>query len=67
MTLSKLYDMGLINDETEIWVRRSDFLVFAHGNWFQDNILEYMEREMESFSWQDDNKIYIDLKEGDEE
>ncbi len=63
MTLGKIYDMGLIKDDTEIFIRQDEnFNVLAHGNWYQDNMLEYMHHEAESFTWQDDNKLYIDLK-----
>lgn len=53
--------MGLIGDNTEVFIRNKSFHVLAHGNWYQDNILEYVHREVESFTWQDDEKIYIDL------
>lgn len=63
MTLEKIYDMGLINDNTEIIVRHGDsFTPLACGNWYQDNILEYTHHELESFTWQDDNKLYVDVK-----
>lgn len=63
MTLEKIYEMGLIKDNTEIFVRQGEGLhVLAHGNWYQDNILNYMRHEVESFTWQDDDKIYIDVK-----
>ena len=63
MTLEKIHEMGLIKDDTEIFVRQGEgFKVLAHGNWYQDNVLEHMNREVESFTWQDDNKIYIDVK-----
>lgn len=62
MTFEKLYIMNLINDDTEIFIRNNDFNVLAHGNWYQDNVLNYMHHEVESFTWQDDNKLYIDVK-----
>lgn len=62
MTISKIYEMKLINDDTEIMVRDSEFHVLAQGNWYQDNVLDYRNSELESFTWQDDNKIFIDLK-----
>lgn len=63
MTLEKLMlDAGLINDHTEIWIRDSEFQVLTHGNWYQDNVLDYAHCEIESFTWQNDNHIYIDLK-----
>ena len=55
--------MGLIGDNTEIVIRQGEgFDVLARGNWYQDNILEYSRREVESFTVQDDNRIYIDVK-----
>lgn len=62
MTISKIYEMKLINDDTEIMVRDSEFHVITQGNWYQDNILDYRNSEIESFTWQDNNKIFIDLK-----
>lgn len=61
MTIGKLYEMKLINDHTEVIVRDSEFRVLTQGNWYQDNILDYNNRELESFTWQDNNKIFIDL------
>lgn len=61
MTIEKIFFMGLIGDNTEVFIRNKSFHVLAHGNWYQDNILEYVHREVESFTWQDDEKIYIDL------
>lgn len=63
MTLKKLTEMGLIDDNTEIVIREGEgFDTFARGNWYQDDILAYDTREVESFTWQDDNRLYIDLK-----
>lgn len=64
MTLKKILKLGLINDNTEIWIRHPDMRVLAHGNWYQDNILLYLHNELESFVWQDDNNFYVDLKFG---
>ena len=59
MTLEKIYEMGLINDNTKVFLRDSDFHVLS-GN----NIPDFTnyDFEIESFTWQDDDKIYIDLK-----
>lgn len=64
MTLEKILFMGLIGDNTEVFIRDTDFHVLAHGNWYQDNVMEYAHHEVESFTWQDDEKIYLDLAEG---
>ena len=63
MTVSKIFtELGLINDNTEVWIRDNDLHVLAHGNWDQDNVLRYLDNEVESFTWQDDNNFYIDIK-----
>ena len=49
MTLRKIYLMELIKDGTEIFVRQGEgetFHVIAHGNWYEDHILEYMQCRM---------------------
>lgn len=66
MTISKLHDAGIIDDSTEIIVRSENFGVLARGNWYMDNILEYMKKELEGFAWQDDGKVYADIKEVEE-
>lgn len=62
MKVKEIFESGLINDNTEIFIRDAEFNILAHGNWYNDNILYYEEYETESFTWQDDNKIYIDIK-----
>ena len=65
MKVKDIYELGLIKDSTEIWIR--DFgefgmRVLAHGNWYQDDILKYKDREVECFHWQDDDTVYFDVK-----
>lgn len=63
MTLEKINEMGLIDDSTEIVIREGEgFATLARGNWYQDDILAYENHEVESFTWQDDNRIYVDVK-----
>ena len=62
MKLKKIFDLGLVNDDTEVWIRDPDLHVLAHGDWYQDNILEYLDHELESFTWQDDDNFYIDVR-----
>lgn len=62
MTLRKIFELGLINENTEIWVRLPSMCVLAHGNWQQDDVLKYLDHELEDFVWQDDNNFYIGLK-----
>lgn len=62
MTLRKIFDLGLINDDTEIWVRNLDMRVVVHGDWHRDLVLEYLDSELKCFTWQDDDNFYTDLK-----
>ena len=63
MTIKKLFDMGVINDTTTVYVLKKDFSDFrAKGNWFQDDIQEYSKRQINSYSWRDCNEVYVDLK-----
>ena len=63
MTVKTINEMGLIDDNTEIVIREGEgFGTLARGNWYQDDILAYSGYEVESFIWQDDNRIYIDVK-----
>lgn len=42
MTLEKIYGIGLLKNDTEIFIRQGEgFHVLAHGNWYQDDVLEY--------------------------
>lgn len=62
MTLARMLEKDLINDSMEVFIRDTDCHVLARGNWFQDNVLDYMNRAVESFTWQEDNKVFIDVK-----
>ena len=62
MTLRKIFGLGLVNDDTEIWVRDSDMRVLVHGDWNRELVLEYLDSEVECFTWQDDDNFFIDLK-----
>ncbi len=62
----KIYDvlkLGIIKDDTEVYIRDENFNVLAKGNWYEDHILDYIIdiHPIRSFTWQDDNKIYIDI------
>ena len=62
MTLRKIFGLGLVNDDTEIWVRDSDMRVLVHGDWNRELVLEYLDSELECLTWQDDDNFFIDLK-----
>lgn len=56
----------LINDKTIVYIRNEEkFSLLASGNWYQDNILKYRNIEISSFTWQDNNEFYVDLKKGE--
>ena len=68
MKVKDFYELGLIKDSTEIWIRdlgEFGMKVLAHGNWYQDAVLKYTDHEVECFHWQDDNTVYFDVKEGE--
>ena len=63
MTAEKINETGLIDDNTEIVIREGEgFGTLVRGTWYQDDILAYSDHEVESFTWQDDNQIYIGVK-----
>lgn len=68
MTLENLLinHSELINDKTFIYVRNEEnFSLLTSGNWYQDNVLNYSHKEISAFTWQNDNKLYIDIKKGE--
>lgn len=62
MTVEELLELGIIDDNTEIVICDTDFNVLARYVWYQDEMLDLSEREIESFTWQKDNKICIALE-----
>lgn len=62
MTLSQILELDIIEDDTMVYIRDENMNVLAHGNWYQDNILNYLNCGVESFTWQDDGNFYINLK-----
>ncbi len=62
MAVEKILELGLIDDDTEILIHDEDSRALAHGNWYQDDVMAYESHEVESFTWQDDNKCFIDIK-----
>jgi len=62
LTFRKLIEMELVNDDTFIVFRDKQLLPIAMGNWFNDNILSFMDYIIEDFTWQDDNRLYICTK-----
>lgn len=61
MTIGKLILSDIVNDDTRIIIRCDDFRVITSGNWDEDNILNCSHIEVESFTWEKENVIYIDI------
>lgn len=63
MTVGKIFvEIGFIDDKTEVWIRDDVYHVIAHGKWYEDNVIRYLDNEVESFTWEYDNNFYIDIK-----
>lgn len=65
MTMRKIFDSGLVNDDTEVWIYDPDLHTLACVNWRQYYTSVFLDFEVERFTWQDDGKVYIDLKYGE--
>lgn len=63
MRICDVFELGIIKDDTEVCIRDTDFNLLAKGKWYENHILDYIIQiyKVESFTWQDDNKIYIDI------
>lgn len=66
MTVKQVMQLGLghelIKDDTEVWIRDEDLRILAHGKFNQDDVVKYLDRVVECFTWQDDDNFYIDVK-----
>lgn len=57
-------DSKLVGDDTWVVLRfwRGDSIsCTASGYWFQHSVMEHIEFEVSSFTWQDDKKVFIDI------
>lgn len=63
MTILDLFTKrtGIINDYTTVIIRDDDFHMIASGKWFESSILDYMNKEIEGFTWEKGNTVYIDI------
>lgn len=72
MKLRELITTGIINDESNLTI--FDMLNaggswHTSGNWFNDNIMDFMSREVSSFYWDKNNivKIYLGKEKEDDD
>lgn len=63
MTIGNLFMNDIINDDTTVIIRDDNFHVITSGNWYEDNILNYLNKEIEGFTWEKENIVYIDIVE----
>lgn len=65
MTLEDLIINGLVNDNDKIMIGKTltgSACDMRKGNWFNDQILEYMNAEIKALSWSEDSGLSICLK-----
>ena len=65
MTLKDLISAGLIKDDTKIEISKKiigNMVDLRKGNWFNDQILDYMNLEIKSFSYDCETGFSIALK-----
>lgn len=64
MTLQELFECGLIKDDDHIQINRpvaGQVQEIRAGNWFQDNILEWMDIPIYLFKWTRENGWFVTL------
>lgn len=61
MKLKDLIESKIIKDSTELWIWNYPFPGVIHGKWFEDKILKFLERNIESFTYNrtDDVDVYL--------
>lgn len=55
--------LAITDDNTTVILRNNRFEPIARGKWYYDQIVDHSHDLVESFTWQDDNTLYIELKE----
>lgn len=60
LTVNDLLVSSLVDDKTMITISAGRRI--TAGKWFEDNILEYLQREIQSFDWSSGNTMFIELK-----
>lgn len=49
----------LIKNYTKIWIKDEHLNVLAHGNWYENSILKYLDAEITYFTWLDNDNFYV--------
>ncbi len=65
MTLRDLIINGIVKDTDKITIAKpltGTACDMRKGNWFEDRVLDFMNMEIQSYSWDEDNGYSIALK-----
>lgn len=65
MTLKNLITNGLVGDNEKVTIVKpltGNLCDMRKGNWFNDQVLEFLNEEISAFSWDEDNGYSIALK-----
>lgn len=65
MTLKDLITNGIVKDTDTVTVAKplsGSACDMRKGNWFNDQVLEFMNKEIKAFSWSEDDGYSIALK-----
>ena len=64
MTVNEIFELGLHDDNTiiEIFTEEGVFNRIIRGNWYQDRILDYIDKPVKEFSWKEGGVFRIKLK-----
>ena len=55
--------LAITDDNTTVILRNNRLEPIARGKWYYDQVVDHSQDPVESFTWKDDNTLYIDLKE----
>ncbi len=61
-TVEDVFNMLEPNSDCWIIIRDQNIKKLSVGHWYEDKILDYADCDVSSFTWQNDNKIFIDIE-----
>lgn len=61
MTLRRIFEMGLVNDGTEVVVCGRGCRELGRLSLSYSGLGEYLDRELSRFTWKDSNVVYASL------
>lgn len=67
MTLRELVvGNGIISQGTQIQISRKRPSLFLEGEWYEDDILRFMDEAVEYINWKKGSRLYVTLMDSDE-